>query len=98
MEEAIEETNRRRKIQKQYNDLNGIVPTTIIKPIRPPLHNSELEESSLLTSKGKMSRKELERQIAMVEKEMKQAAKEYDFERAAQLRDIMFELKAELQG
>ena len=98
MEEVIEETNRRRKIQKQYNDLNGIVPTTIIKPIRPPLHNSELEESSLLTSKGKMSRKELERQIAMVEKEMKQAAKEYDFERAAQLRDIMFELKAELQG
>ena len=98
MEEAISETNRRRKIQMAYNDANGIIPTTIVKPIRPPMHNAESEESELLVTKGKMSKKELELQIASIEKEMRKAAKEYDFERAAELRDIMFELKEELQG
>ena len=81
-----------------YNDANGIIPTTIVKPIRPPMHNAESEESELLVTKGKMSKKELELQIASIEKEMRKAAKEYDFERAAELRDIMFELKEELQG
>lgn len=98
MEEAISETNRRRKIQTAYNDANGIIPTTIVKPIRPPMHNAESEESELLVTKGKMSKKELELQIASIEKEMRKAAKEYDFERAAELRDIMFELKEELRS
>ena len=96
MNEAIAETNRRRRIQQAYNEENGIVPTTIIKEIRPPLHNSEDEADSFLQMKGHSSRKELERRIAEVEKAMKKAAKEFDFEEAAKLRDIMFELKAEL--
>ena len=98
MTEAIEETKRRRSIQEAYNEENGIIPATIIKPIRPPLHNSESEMSALVekASQAKLSRKELELQISMIEKEMKRAAKEFDFEHAAELRDIMFELKAEL--
>ena len=96
MNEAIAETNRRRSIQKAYNDEYGIVPTTIIKEIRAPLHNSEDEADSFVSSKAHMSKKEIERQIAEVEKRMKKAAKEFDFEEAAKWRDIMFELKAEL--
>ena len=99
MNEAIEETNRRRSIQQAYNDENGIVPMTIIKPIRPPLHNAEDESlANARTSTKGMTKKELQRQIDQVEREMKKAAKEYDFERAAELRDILFELKAELAG
>ena len=96
MNEAIAETNRRRSIQKAYNDEYGIVPTTIIKEIRAPLHNSEDEADSYVSSKAHMSKKEIERQIAEVEKRMKKAAKDFDFEEAAKWRDIMFELKAEL--
>ena len=96
MNEAIAETNRRRSIQKAYNDEYGIVPTTIIKEIRAPLHNSEDEADSFVSSKAHMSKKEIERQISEVEKRMKKAAKEFDFEEAAKWRDIMFELKAEL--
>ena len=96
MNEAIAETNRRRRIQQAYNEENGIVPMTIIKEIRPPLHNTEDEAEAFMNMKGHASRKELERRIAEVEKAMKKAAKEFDFEEAAKLRDIMFELKAEL--
>ena len=96
MNEAIAETNRRRKIQKAYNEEYGIIPTTIIKEIRPPLHNTEDEAESFLEKKGHSSRKELELKISEIEKRMRKAAKEFDFEEAARLRDIMFELKAEL--
>ena len=98
MREAITETNRRRAIQKAYNDENGIVPTTIIKEIRAPLHNTETEidELARATSAKKMSRSEMEKQIKNLEKQMREAAKAYDFERAAEIRDIMFELKASL--
>lgn len=98
MQEAIDETNRRRTIQKAYNDENGIIPTTIIKDIRPPLHNSEEDIEKILktTNTGKASRSQIELQIKDLEKQMKAAAKEFDFERAAKIRDIMFELKASL--
>ena len=96
MKEAIQETNRRRAIQQAYNEENGIVPQTIIKDILPPIHNSDEEIESLITLKGKASRKELEIRIADLEKQMKRAAKQFDFEEAARIRDIMFELKAEL--
>lgn len=98
MNEAIEETKRRREKQMAYNAKYGIVPTTIKKEIRPPLHNEEDESASYVSSASKKSRSELQRMIADLEKQMKAAAKEYDFERAAKLRDIMFELKAELNG
>lgn len=96
MKEAIEETNRRRSIQKAYNEEYGIIPTTIIKPITPPLHNAGDETDVLKKSDAKMSRKELEKRISEIEKQMKAAAKAYDFERAAELRDILFEARAEL--
>ena len=96
MRNAIEETSRRRQIQNQFNMENGIVPRTIIKEIRPPIHNSddEIAEMVKLTKKG--SRKEIERKIKELEKEMKQAAKEFEFEKAAEIRDIILEMKAEL--
>ena len=97
MKEAIAETNRRRAIQEAYNEENGIVPMTIIKPIREPLHNVEDESKILLDTSGKYSRKQIEQRIAELEKEMRAAAKVYDFERAAELRDIIFEIKAGLE-
>mgnify|MGYP002517587828 CR=1 FL=1 len=98
MKEAIEETNRRRSIQQAYNEENGIVPTTIIKPITPPLHNTGDESLALAEQNGaKLSQKELERRVADLEKQMKSAAKAYDFERAAELRDLLFEARAELE-
>lgn len=97
MREAIDETMRRRGIQKAYNEENGIIPTTIVKEIRPPLSNSEDETKKLINSDGKTSRKEMEARIKDIEKQMYAAAKVFDFERAAELRDILFEAKASLE-
>ena len=94
MHNCIEETERRREIQKKYNDEMGIIPQTIIKEIRPPIHNITSETEEFVT-KGKLTKTEFERKIKMVEKEMKEAAKNFDFERAIELRDILFELKAQ---
>ena len=96
MKYAIDETQRRRKIQSEFNDENGIIPKTIIKEIRPPIRNSDDEISDILSLSKKGSRKELDAKIKDLEKQMRKAAKEFDFERAAELRDIIFELKAEL--
>ena len=96
MKAAIDETNRRRAIQEAYNDENGIVPRTIVKEIRPPIHNSDDEISEMIKLTKKGSRTEMANRIKDLEKQMRQAAKEFDFERAAELRDIILELKAEL--
>ena len=96
MKVAIDETLRRRKIQNEYNMENGIVPKTIIKDIRPPIHNTDDEINEIIKATKKASRTEIQKRIKDLEKQMKQAAKEFDFERAAELRDIIFELKAEL--
>lgn len=97
MNEAIQETNRRRSIQEAYNEENGIIPTTIIKEIRPPLSNSDSTNDSLIKSlQSHSSRSEIEKKIKELEKEMKRAAKEYDFERAAEIRDVILEAKAGL--
>ena len=96
MRNAIDETMRRRKIQNEYNLENGIVPRTIIKEIRPPIHNTDDEISDIIKSSKKATRSELQKTIKDLEKQMKQAAKNFDFERAAELRDIIFEMKAEL--
>jgi excinuclease ABC subunit B len=98
MKEAIAETDRRRAIQQAYNEKYGIVPTTIIKEIRPPLHNSEDEIKALVNSDGKSSRSQIEAQIKSLEKQMREAAKAFDFERAAELRDIILEAKANLNS
>ena len=96
MKAAIDETNRRRAIQEEYNEENGIVPRTIVKEIRPPIHNSDDEISDMIKLTKKGSRKEIEFRVKDLEKQMRQAAKEYDFEKAAELRDIILELKASL--
>ena len=96
MKVAIEETARRRKIQNAYNQENGIIPKTIIKEIRPPIRNTDGEFNDLLTHSKKMTRAELQKKIKELEKQMKQAAHDFDFEKAAELRDIIFEMKAEL--
>lgn len=96
MKAAIEETTRRREIQSKYNLDNGIVPKTIIKEIRAPIRNSDdnVKENINLAKRG--SRSEIQNRIKELEKQMKQAAHDFDFERAAELRDIIFELKASL--
>ena len=96
MKAAIDETNRRRAIQEAYNRENGIIPRTIVKEIRPPIHNSDDEISDMIKLTKKGSRKEIEIRVKDLEKQMRQAAKEFDFERAAELRDIILELKAEI--
>ncbi|MCD8204034.1 MAG: excinuclease ABC subunit UvrB [Coprobacillus sp.] len=93
MQTAIDETNRRREIQMRYNQENGIVPMTIEKPIVPPIHNSddEIAETVKLTKGG--SRKEIQLRIDDLTKQMRKAASDLDFERAATLRDIIIELQ-----
>ncbi len=91
MEEAISETNRRRDIQEKYNQVHGIIPKTIIKEIREVItNNKETEEKSEI----KMTKQEKSNLLQKIEKEMKEAAKNLDFERATELRDILFELKS----
>ena len=89
---AIEETKRRREIQEQFNKENGIVPKTIIKDIKEVISNQAIKKDN----KKKMSKKETLDMIVNVENEMKEAAKNLDFERAMELRDILFELKGEI--
>ena len=98
MKEAINETNRRRAIQKHYNDENGIVPETIIKEIRAPIKNIETETERIDKKKQHFTKSEIQREIKRLESDMRQAAKNYEFERAAELRDIIFELKAEINS
>ena len=93
MENAINETNRRRKIQEKYNKENNIVPKTIIKEIRDIITNVDNSE---INKPEKMSHKDREKLMIRIENEMKKAAQELDFERATELRDILFELKGDL--
>ena len=89
MDEAIKETKRRREIQEKYNKENGIVPKTIVKEIKDVISNEISKKPE------KMTKKDREKQIVEIEAEMKEAAKNLDFERAMELRDILFELKSE---
>ncbi|MDD6302641.1 MAG: excinuclease ABC subunit UvrB [Bacillales bacterium] len=94
MKGAITETNRRRAIQEEYNNRNGIIPQTIIKPITPPIKVKD-DAFNVKTDSAKLTRKEKDNRIKEVEKEMREAARQLDFEKAAMLRDILFELKGE---
>ena len=94
MHDAIEETARRRKIQEEYNQEHGIVPKTIIKEIREVISNVD-DSVDEKTGTVKMSKEEKRDLIVKIEEEMKLAAKNLDFERAMELRDILFELKSE---
>ncbi|WP_410992873.1 excinuclease ABC subunit B [Bacillus cereus] len=95
---AIEETKRRRSIQEAYNEEHGITPKTIQKGVRDVIRATtaaEETETYEATPSKKMTKKEREKTIAKIEAEMKEAAKALDFERAAELRDLLLELKAE---
>ena len=98
MNRAISETNRRRQLQMDYNKTHGIVPTTIQKSVRDLIEATKVaeEDETYYTGKEKpnlMSPEELESLIAKLQKEMKQAASELQFERAAELRDKLEDLK-----
>ena len=97
MRKAIEETNRRRSIQEAFNEEHHITPQTIVKPVQEVMHSKETQQMSAnyLKKKSKMSKKEKDKLLASLEKEMKQAAKDLDFERAAELRDMLIELRNE---
>ena len=90
MKIAIDETNRRRSIQEKYNKEHNITPKTIIKEIRDAITN-EVEEEKI--EKQKYSKREINDMVSRLEIEMKEAASKLDFERATELRDIIFELK-----
>ncbi|WP_147534075.1 excinuclease ABC subunit UvrB [Bacillus marasmi] len=99
MEIALNETKRRREIQEEYNRNHGITPQTIQKDIRESIratHAAEdQEDNKPATALGKLTKKERDKVIADLEKEMKEAAKVLNFEKASELRDLIFELKAE---
>ena len=97
MQKALDETYRRRKIQQEHNDANGIVPRTIIKEIRDAIHGKETKEmaTKYMQKKLKNNKKAKDTLLSQLEKEMREAARVLDFERAAELRDMINELKEE---
>ena len=99
MKNAIDETNRRREIQEAYNQEHGITPTTIKKAVRDLIAVSKAvaqTEVKLKKDPESMSSKELKTLISQLEKQMRQAAADLNFEQAAELRDKMIELKKNL--
>jgi excinuclease ABC subunit B len=100
MRTAIEETNRRRKIQVQYNEENNITPQSIIKPIDMSL--VAIAEADYVTvpleeeAEGEVPPEQLGRYIGELEQKMREAAKKFEFEQAAQIRDRIKALKAKL--
>ena len=97
MRAAMDETERRRKLQDDYNKAHGIVPRTVIKSVREILELSKSEAETQRKSGKKLTRPEVEAEIARVEKQMKEAAKMLEFEYAAILRDRLMELRKELK-
>ena len=96
MKQAIDETNRRRGIQEAYNKKNNITPKSIIKPITETIHSKETREmSKKFMSKHAHNKADKAKLMASIEKEMREAAKELNFERAAELRDILYEIRDE---
>lgn len=91
MKQAIDETSRRRKIQEKYNEEHGIIPKTINKEIREVISNVAEDKTS--KKKKTQNKKEMIKTMETLEQEMREAAKNLDFERAMELRDILFEMK-----
>ena len=93
MEKAIKETERRRTIQIAYNKEHNITPTTIKKEIRDVIKNTDTSKNKEISNA--YNKKDKQKMMEKIEKEMMEAAKELDFERATELRDILFEMKME---
>ena len=101
MRRAIDETNRRRSIQVSYNAEHGIVPASVVKAVRALISKEEhavAETREAYTVAGKLPKDELARLIKELEKDMKQAAKDLEFEKAALLRDQIFDLRQQLDA
>ncbi|MDF2544493.1 MAG: uvrB [Herbinix sp.] len=101
MRKAIGETNRRRKIQQDYNEAHGITPTSIQKKVRDLISISKKVNKSIVDMEKdmeSMSRQELEALVKKITKQMHTAAAELNFELAAELRDKMVEIKKQLNG
>lgn len=102
MKRAIDETYRRRELQMEFNQKHGITPRTIRKAVRDVIEMTKVAEDKPeygeTGKKHKMNKKEMKKAIASIEKEMQQAARMLEFEKAAQLRDILIEMKLELHG
>ena len=92
MDETIKETNRRRNIQEKYNEEHNITPKTIIKEIREVVSNEIKDDGG--KEKTKMNKKDKALLMQSIETQMNEAAKNLDFERAMELRDILFEMKS----
>ncbi|MHB8170258.1 MAG: excinuclease ABC subunit UvrB [Thermincolia bacterium] len=101
MQKAMDETSRRRKIQMEYNEKHGIIPQTIRKAVRDVIEATFAAEDRASYDAGgkrkKLSKSELKKMIATLEKEMKDAARQLEFEKAAELRDVIMELRVELR-
>ncbi len=97
MRSAMDETERRRKIQDDYNKAHGIVPKTVIKSVREILELSKSQTEAQKKSGKKLTKSEVVEEIAKLEKQMKEAAKMMEFEYAAVLRDRIIELRKEVQ-
>ncbi|WP_442899271.1 excinuclease ABC subunit UvrB [Exiguobacterium sp. SH0S1] len=93
MTRAIGETDRRRTIQQEYNEEHGVTPQTIRKEVRGVIRATVAAEEEVLESLSSMNQDEREAAIGKLEEEMKQAARDLQFERAAELRDLILELK-----
>ena len=94
MQRAIDETARRRRIQQAYNEKHHIIPQTIHKDVREVISNVDVDKTK--QPKKKMSKQEKLAELEQLEAEMKEAAKNLDFERAMELRDALFELKIDI--
>lgn len=95
MKVCIDETARRRKAQQEYNEAHGITPKTIVKPVRDIVEATKEYHGDIdIKNPKSMTTGELRDMIKRLEKNMKEAAKELDFERAAELRDLLFELRS----
>ena len=93
----MDETERRRNLQDEYNKAHGIVPKTVIKSVREILEISKSTEEAARKSGKKLTRSEVLQEIEQLEKKMKEAAKMLEFEYAAILRDRLIELRKELK-
>ena len=95
MQKAINETNRRRSVQQKFNEENNIVPQTIVKEIRDAIHSRETHEMALkyMSKQAKSSKEEVSVLLERLTREMNEAARVLDFERAAELRDMIIEIR-----
>ena len=102
MKRAIDETARRREIQQAYNKAHGITPKTIVKPIKPLIETTLVAESGgkyeVKPGKKKLTKKDRENLIKTLTRELQQASRALEFERAAELRDMILELDGSLPG